>query len=350
MRILMTADTVGGVWTYALDLAGALAAAGVEVHLATMGRRLDAGQRARLARSAVAALHESTFALEWQEDPWADLARAGDWLLALEDASSPDVVHLNGYAHGVLPWRAPVVVVAHSDVLSWWTAVKGVPAPSEWERYRIAVEAGLRAADVVCAPTQAVLDDLARHYRLRASGLVVHNGRAAPRPADQPKEPFVLGIGRFDDEAKNAAALRRMRAASSWPVVLLGEGTLLGRRSQDEVASYLGRAAVFASPARYEPFGLAALEAGLAGCALVLGDLPSLREVWGEAALYVAPDDDAALAAALRLLQSDAALTAELGGRARARAARYTPAAMARGYAAVYERALAREPVEVEAA
>ncbi len=31
-------------------------------------------------------------------------------------------------------------------------------------------------------------------------------------------------------------------------------------------------------PARYEPFGLSVLEAALSGCALVLGDIPSLRE------------------------------------------------------------------------
>ena len=41
----MTADCVGGVWTYALDLADALAPHGVEVQLATMGRLPDAEQR-----------------------------------------------------------------------------------------------------------------------------------------------------------------------------------------------------------------------------------------------------------------------------------------------------------------
>lgn len=349
MRILLTADTVGGVWTYSLELAAALAPHGVAVHLATMGRPLDAAQRAALTGSAVAELHESAFALEWEDEPWEDVDRAGAWLLELEGQLAPDVVHLNGYAHGCLPWRAPVVAVAHSDVLSWWEAVKGGPAPPAWERYRLAVEAGLRAADAVCAPTQAVLDDLGRHYSFRTPAFVVHNGRTARQLDAREKERFVFGLGRFWDEAKNVAALRRVRDASTWPIVLAGEGTPLGRLPACEVAAYLARAGIYAAPVRYEPFGLAILEAALAGCALVLGDVPSLREVWGDAAVYVPPDDDDAIAAALRLLARDDELRVEVGQRARRRAARYTPESMALAYLAVYERVLAREPAAVRA-
>jgi glycogen(starch) synthase len=343
MRILMTADTVGGVWTYALELAAVLSVDGVEVHLATMGRPLDHVQRAEVRRSAVAAVHESQYALEWEDDPWDDVDRAGYWLLELEEAVAPDVVHLNGYAHGSLPWRAPAVVVAHSDVLSWWEAVRGTPAPEEWTAYQWAVETGLRAADAVCAPTQAVLDDLARSYAFDSPRFVIHNGRTGGGEAAV-KERFVLGTGRFSDEAKNVAALVRARDSSPWPIVLVGDGTAIGRLPPQAVASLAARAAIFASPVRYEPFGLGILEAALAGCALVLGDVPSLREVWGRTALYVPPDDDDAIAAALRLLQRDDELRRELAQRALRRAKRYTPAAMARGYWDVYGRVCAREP------
>jgi len=44
-RILMTADTLGGVWTYALQLTHALAALEIEVILATMGAPLNDEQR-----------------------------------------------------------------------------------------------------------------------------------------------------------------------------------------------------------------------------------------------------------------------------------------------------------------
>lgn len=323
----MTADAVGGVWTYACDLAAALDA---EVTIATMGPPpAECGENVLV----------STYALEWEDDPWEDVDRAGAWLLELEEELEPDIVHLNGYAHGALPWRAPVLVAAHSDVVSWWHAVRGGPPPERYDRYRSAVEAGLRAADVVVAPTRAVLDDLRRHYRLCRDQVVVHNGSSL-EPVSAAKEPFVLGLGRFRDEAKNLAALERARAACPWPILTAGDGTARGRLGRDEVCTLLARAAVFASPARYEPFGLGILEAATSGCALVLGDLPSLREVWGEAAVFAPPGDDEALAAALRLVTGDAELRAELAERARRRAARYTVEAMASGYARVYERLL----------
>jgi glycosyltransferase involved in cell wall biosynthesis len=344
MKVLMTADTVGGVWTYALDLADALAAQGFEVELATMGRAPDGDQRADAGRTAVAALHESTLALEWEDDPWDDVDRAGRWLLELEERVRPDLVHLNGYAHASLPWSVPVVVAAHSDVLSWWQAVRREPAPSVWNRYRAAVEAGLRAADLVVAPTHAVLADLARHYSFPTETLVVSNGRRWDRPRSG-KKPFVLGLGRFWDEAKNVSALERVRGRTPWPVIVAGPGSPVGRLSREAVDDHLARAAVFASPARYEPFGLTILEAALAGCALVLGDIESLREVWGDAALYVPPDDHDALVRAFRLLAADADLLMDLAYRGLRRAQRHTPGRMAVGYAGAYVRVLERAAV-----
>ena len=92
----------------------------------------------------------------------------------------------------------------------------------------------------------------------------------------------------------------------------------------------MGRAAVFAAPARYEPFGLGILEAGLAACALVLGDIPSLREVWGDAATYAGDDD--ALVAGIR----DALDDPSRGQAARERALTYSPARTACGYLEQY--------------
>jgi glycosyltransferase involved in cell wall biosynthesis len=247
----------------------------------------------------------------------------------------PDVVHLNGFAHGALPWRAPVVVAAHSDVVSWWWAVHGEPPPERYDRYRSAVEAGLRAADVVVAPTETVLADLERHYRLRAPRRVIPNGSSFV-PAAAEKEPFVLGLGRFWDEAKNVGALERVRAGCPWPVLVAGAGTARGSLDRDEVRTLLARAAVFCSPARYEPFGLGILEAARSRCALVLGDIPSLREVWRDAALFIPPADDDALAAALRLVARDEELRVELGERASRRASCFTVERMASAYADVY--------------
>ena len=357
MRVLMTADAVGGVWTYALELADALADRSVEVVLATMGSPLSAGQQDELRRSRIARAYAEDLKLEWMDDPWADLDRAGRWLLRIRDEVQPDVIHLNGYSHATLPWEAPVLVVGHSCVLSWFAAVKGEPAPVRWRRYADAVAAGLEAAALVVAPTRAMLHELERRYRFTSPRAVIPNGRrASGRTAV--KEPFVFSAGRLWDEAKNVAALDRVATRLPWPVVVAGglgtggqpaNARALGHLERVETDGWLARAPIFALPARYEPFGLAPLEAALAGAALVLGDIRSLREVWGDAALYVDPDDDDALAAALTLVIEERTLREELAARALARARTYTPERMAAAYADLYERLAANvgEPGQV---
>jgi glycogen(starch) synthase len=342
-RVLMTVDAVGGVWTYALELADALAPLGVEVHLAVLGPAPSPQQRDQVRRCAVASVYECDLALEWMPQPWDDVAIAGAWLLQLADELRPDVVHLNGYAHADLTWPAPVVVVAHSDVLSWWRAVHGVAAPLEWQTYRQRVAVGLAAADAVIAPTRAVLADLEREYgvRGRCGGRVVPNCRRTDWVVPTAKEPLVLGAGRAWDEAKNLAALDRIAPALPWQVAIAGDGgpshRLLGPLPFAELSRWLLRAAVFVAPARYEPFGLAILEAACAGCALVLGDIPSLREVWGDAARYVDPGDEDALTAALAGLLADPDEVAELGRRALERSRQYHPDRTAAGYVDVYQ-------------
>src|SRR5947209_9534282 len=120
MRILMTTDTVGGVFTYAIELAEGLRHDGVEVALATFGRRMSRDQRRRVRAAGADVLLESSLALEWMPDPWDDVRAAEERLLELERREDPDVVHLNAFTHGAAPWRAPAVVVGHSCVCSWW--------------------------------------------------------------------------------------------------------------------------------------------------------------------------------------------------------------------------------------
>ncbi len=355
MRVLMTADAVGGVWTYALDLARALAPHGVSVSLVTTGRLPSAAQEAEAARVPSLTLHPSSYALEWMDDPWADVARAGDWLLALEAELRPDVIHLNGYVHGALPWCVPVLVAGHSCVLSWWRAVHGEDAPPAWDRYAREVRGGLQSAALVAAPTRAMLDALESHYGPLPPSRVIPNGRASGPCAPGRKEPIIFSAGRVWDEAKNIKTLTQAARGLPWPVAVAGDPRhpdgreeplsdvqSLGRLAPAEVAHWMARAAIYALPARYEPFGLSALEAAQSGCALVLGDIPSLREVWGEAALFVPPDDADALRAALCALVADDNLREHMAARARARAADYTPERMADGYLAAY-RSLAAE-------
>src|SRR5689334_6585826 len=99
-RILMTADTVGGVWTYAMELVRGLAAHDVFVTLATMGAPLSAAQSREAADLNNLEIEQSSFKLEWMQEPWADVQKAGDWLLEIEERVQPDLIHLNGYVHG----------------------------------------------------------------------------------------------------------------------------------------------------------------------------------------------------------------------------------------------------------
>jgi len=135
-RILMTADTVGGVWSYTLRLARALDRYDIEVIIATMGEALSPAQRDQIQSLSNVQVRESTYKLEWMQNPWKDVQAAGEWLLSLEDEFEPDLIHLNGYAHGNLPWRAPRIVVGHSCVLSWLRAIKSEDAPAEYGRYK----------------------------------------------------------------------------------------------------------------------------------------------------------------------------------------------------------------------
>ncbi|MBP2294627.1 glycosyltransferase family 4 protein [Azospirillum rugosum] len=361
-RVLMTADAVGGVWDYALELARGFARLGIATDLAVMGPAPDEGRTAAAARIPTLTLHHQPFKLEWMAEPEEDLHKAGDWLLALEKRLSPDVVHVNGFAAASLPFRAPVLCVGHSCVLSWWRAVHREDAPPDWLGYAGRVADGLRLADMVAAPTQAMLDALRWHYGPLPRARVIPNGRDPQHYRPLPKRPIILAAGRVWDKAKNIAMLDTVAGRLPWSVFVAGStdgpdgqpkplqhARALGQLPADQLARWFGRAAVFAHPARYEPFGLAPLEAGLSGCALVLGDIPTLRELWDGAALFVDPDNRTALARALTTLADNPARVKALGAAARKRAHEFTAVRMVRGTLDAYAELLSKAALKAAA-
>jgi glycosyltransferase involved in cell wall biosynthesis len=197
-----------------------------------------------------------------------------------------------------------------------------------------------------------MLGDLDDHYGPLGAADVIPNGRHARRFVPHEKEPLILAVGRLWDDAKNASMLARVANLLPWPIMMAGSVTSpeggaielsnrvrsLGHLAAGQLARWMARASIYALPARYEPFGLSVLEAALSGCALVLGDIPSLREIWGDAALFVSPDDDGALVHAITRLTRDRSLLQSLGRRARARALELSPQRMAVRYAAAYDR------------
>jgi glycogen synthase len=353
-RILMTADPIGGVWSYVLELARGLSGYGVEIALATMGQALSVEQRQEVADEGNITLYESAYRLEWMDNPWEDVERSGDWLLSLEAELCPDLIHLNGYVHASLPWQSPCVVVAHSCMLSWWQAVRREEMPVGFEPYRKLVAKGLGAADLVIAPTAAMLECVRKLYLPLPTARVIHNARSRARFRPGQKEEFILSVGRIWDDAKNIGALAKLAHDLPWPVYVAGEQkdpeggaasiegvSRLGFLSSEKLAPWYAAAPIYALPARYEPFGLTVLEAALSGCALVLGDIPSLRELWEGAAVFVDPDEPEDLRHELDTLCADRRRLASLGQMALARSQSFSAAHMTAGYLAAYRQLIA---------
>jgi glycosyltransferase involved in cell wall biosynthesis len=244
-----------------------------------------------------------------------------------------------------------MIAACHSCVATWWQAVRSGLLPPEFAWRTDLVRQAYAKADALVAPSAAFAATTVHVYGLPRLPAVVHNGRGTlpAEPITLRGEPFVFTAGRLWDEGKNLAALDRAAARLCAPVLAAGplEGPNgacirlshvrpLGRLSGPEIAGYLAPAPVFASVAHYEPFGLAALEAAQAGCALVLSDIPTFRELWDGAAIFAPPDDDAVLTAALQRLLHDSVARQTLGAAARERSARYTVEAMTAGMLNIY--------------
>lgn len=352
-RVFMTADTVGGVWAYALELAAGLARRGIETDLAILG---PASPQALEEVQRIAGLTVSAtgLPLDWTARSEAELEHATEELRQLAEASRADVIHLNTPGLAAARYPAPIVAVAHSCVATWWHAVRGGPLPDDFAWRTAATVRGLRAADAIVTPSASFAAALAATYGRDLVITPVLNGRtlAASRPSPA-RQRCVLTAGRLWDEGKNATALDRAAAGLDAPFFAAGPATgpngarvqlahlkPLGTLDAGRLSSWYGRALLFASAARYEPFGLTALEAAGAGAALVLSDIPTFRELWDGAAVFVADED--AFGPVLQDLLDRPARVRALAAAARTRARRYSADAMVDGVLAVYRSALAR--------
>ena len=354
-RVLMTADAVGGIWTYALDLSAALARHGVACTLAVLGPGLDAARLAEAAAADVEAI-DLGHAPEWLAAGPDAVARGGAALAALAQDRGADLLQCNHPAFGAATtFPCPVLAVGHSCVATWWDAVRGTPLPAEFAWQADLIGRGYVAADAVAVPSAAFAAATAARYRLPRRPVVLWNGRAAAEPfRATPPVRAAVTAGRLWDEGKDVATLDRAAALTDVPVRAIGphrgpNGASLATTHLQAVGSLPAAALrevfatrpVFLSAARYEPFGLAVLEAAQAGCALVLSDIPTFRELWDGAATFVPPGDAAGFAAELDGLVGDPDRRERLGEAARERAARYTLDAAANGVARLYQALLA---------
>jgi glycogen synthase len=355
MRVLVSTDSVGGVWRYALTLAGAWARMGVSTSLAVLGPDPDEAQRREASAIPGLRLRPTGLPLDWTAPDPGALVEAASALRALASADAVDTVHLHAPALlGEPSWPVPVAVVAHSCLLTWWQAMRDGPPPADFLWRIEAARLGLCGANAAIAPSQAFARAVTAAYRLARPVQAIRNGRTPlPDPARPAAERprAVLSAGRFWDEAKGAATLDAAAAVLDAPVWAAGSwrgphGAGLEPRhlrplgSLDELAlaDAFGAARVFASAAHYEPFGLSVLEAAQSGLALVLSDIPTFRELWDGAARFVPAGDAGALARALAEALDD---PAPLADAARARARRYGATPMAEATLHLHRRLVA---------
>lgn len=357
-RILMTADTLGGVWQYACSLAPALGELGCEVLLAVLGPEPDKEQRAVLTRLDGVELIASGLPLDWVGSERTAMSAAAETLAEIAAEARCDLVHLNSplLAAGAL-FPAPVVAAAHGCISTWWQAARAEPLDPAFHWHRDMTAKALRISDAVVAPTRAYAEILKHCYGSARPIEAVHNGRdLLPGEKCLASHDFAFTAGRFWDDAKNTPVLDAVAEQLPFPFYAAGrtEGPNgerrklhhlhpLGQLGEAEVAQWLGARPVFATAARFEPFGLAVLEAAQAGCPLVLSDIPTFRELWDGAAIFIRVDDIGGYAAAITECVIDPMQRQHWGDLARERAKAYTPRATAAGMARIYRALLDRK-------
>ncbi|MCM4161444.1 glycosyltransferase family 4 protein [Antarcticibacterium flavum] len=356
LTILMTTDTVGGVWTYSIELCRALEKEGVFIHLAAMGNWPSKEQEEEAAALENVLLYKSDYKLEWMQDPWEDVEQAEKWLNSIYHTVQPDILHFNNYAHRKEDWSCPTITVFHSCVQTWWQAVKGTSAPAIWNKYTNLVSESLNTSDMVVAPTKAIMKKAIATHSISTDTRVIYNGKDLQPSADNEKEDFILCMGRIWDEAKNLQSLSGMAKDLPWPVYVVGNNInpdtgeavlienvkFLGELPQEEAHQWQQRAKIFVSPTIYEPFGLAILEAAASGCALVLNELDTLTELWQDTAVFFDPENNTEAKKLILQLNGNESFRSDIAKKAMKRAADFSATKMAAAYTETYRELLAK--------
>lgn len=329
MHVLVTSDTLTGVWTYTRELVTGLVTAGLEVTLISFGE-IPLPQQTTWMESLHGLDYRPTaFPLEWMEEAQQGLEESSRYLESVIEEVQPDVAHLNQYAYGGLRTQIPRAVVAHGDMVSWWLTVHGhEPRETRWSRaYRERVARGIAEASALVAPSYWMLDTLRACYPRSRHERVIYSGRNPiffnPYAS---KDDSVLSVGRLWDAGKQVSLLTQHVIPLSICIVGSHEPAysprapiradvkvatdqicvaLKGPQTEAQLRNLYSRASIYAATSRYEPFGMELVEAALSRCAIVANDIPSFREIWGDAALYFQSNDADSLAATLRMLSND---------------------------------------------
>ena len=249
--------------------------------------------------------------------------------------------------------RMPVVLTLHEA--EPFMPGAGIPLPLlAW--WRVMRARSARRACRILAVSEAAKGEIVRWMGVpEAKVRVVHSGVDLERfqPSAAPEPPlmdgaYILWAGR-PYPRKNLPRLVRAfeivrRAGRPERLVLAGisgwaERELLGAldASSDgdaivrrgplpagDLPGWYRQAALYAFPSLHEAFGFPMLEAMACGTPVVAGDIPALREVGGDAAVYADPCSPESIAEAMLTVLDNPERAAELRQAGLARAARFT--------------------------
>jgi glycosyltransferase involved in cell wall biosynthesis len=285
---------------------------------------------------------------------------SASWPPAEALAGGGQLVHATDL--GAPPSRVPVVVTVHDLV----ALAEPELHPRRSVRDQGQQLAGAKRASAVIADSRATAGDLVRAGVDPERIEVVHPGVTdLGRPVAVPglEPPFVLAVGALHPRkgldvlveafAANAGVLHRLVLAGPDAgygrelrarMAAMGQHSrlaLLGPVTDGELAWLYREATALAFPSRAEGFGLPLVEAAAAGLPVVASDLPVLREVAGDAAVFVVAGDAAALGQALVAVATDEPLRSALADAGPKRAATFTWEATSQRTLACYERVLA---------
>jgi glycosyltransferase involved in cell wall biosynthesis len=217
--------------------------------------------------------------------------------------------------------------------------------PENFPRWELAYRRYLYGASARRSAIVIAISEHARQTLIERLGLepervrTIHLGVDLERfaPGDEQREPFLLYPANRWKHKNHETLFRALALLPEYKLVLTGyEGAvpdgvdLRGRVSPDELASLYRRASALVFPSLYEGFGQPVLEALASGCPVACSDLPPLREVAGDAAVYFDSTEPESIAAATR------ETVARGGASGPARAARFTWAECARRHDQVY--------------
>ena len=361
MHILVTGDTMSGSWTYVRELVTGLVTRGVHVTLVTFGDIPLPHQTAWMDTLFGLDYRPTAFHLEWMHEAEQDMPESTAFLVSLIRELKPDLLHLNQFCYGDLAVDTPRIITAHGDLISWSEAVEGYrPRRTPWLRwYRDTLARGIQGADILVAPSGCMLDSVRSSYGKAHREAVVYPGRNPIffNPYTS-KENSVLAVGRLIDAGKQVFLLTQhlhpvsvciVGAEQTVPVsqvsiradvkVATEEANVAirGPLTEAQLRALYSRSSMYAATARYEPLGIPQLDAAFSRCAIVANDIPSFREIWGDAVLYFRTNDARSLAENIRELSCDREMCRAYGNLAYSRAReRFTTKRMIDEYLQIY--------------